>query len=171
MTVSTRHPQRQKWWWWALMAVICVVAIVPAAGTTPTEGQSDERLFAIAAQLKCQQCVGESVADSQSPSAVQFREEIGKQMAQGNTDDEILNFFADRYDQEILLTPPASGVGSLVWVVPVVALVGAGVLLVGSYQRRTRESAGREVTDEDQERVTAALRDRTQGDRTRRSGR
>lgn len=160
MTVSTRHPQRQKWWWWALMAVICVVAIVPAAGTTPTEGQSDERLFAIAAQLKCQQCVGESVADSQSPSAVQFREEIGKQMAQGNTDDEILNFFADRYDQEILLTPPSSGVGSLVWVIPVLALAGGLALLAAAYRRRKLEVATREVTDDDAERVAAALRDR-----------
>ena len=56
--MSAGRPQRQKWWWWALMGVICIAAIVPAATTTPTEGQSEERLFAISAQLKCQQCVG-----------------------------------------------------------------------------------------------------------------
>ena len=158
--MSTRHPQRQKWWWWALMGMICVVAIVPAASTTPTEGQSDERLFAIAAQLKCQQCVGESVADSQSPSAVQFREEIAKQMAQGRTDDEIVNFFADRYDQEILLTPPSSGVGALVWVLPVVAIAIGLVLLGAAYRRRKLEVAAREVTDDDAARVAAALHER-----------
>ncbi len=159
---TARHPQRQKWWWWALMGVTCVAGIVMAGSGAPTDGQSQERLFAIASQLKCQQCVGESVADSQSPSAVQFREAIAEQMAKGSTDDEILNFFADRYDQEILLTPPASGVGSLVWVVPVVALVGAGILLAGSYRRRNSEAAGREVTDDDEARVAAALRDRSQ---------
>lgn len=157
---AARHPQRQKWWWWALMALICVVAIVPAATGTPTEGQSEDRLFALSAQLKCQQCVGESVADSQSPSAVQFREEIASQMAQGRTDDEILNFFAERYDQEILLTPPSSGVGALVWIVPVVALGGALVLLAGAYRRRSLEAASREVTEDDAERVAAALRER-----------
>jgi cytochrome c-type biogenesis protein CcmH len=158
--MTTRHPQRQKWWWWALMGVICVAAIVPFASTTPTEGQSDERLFAIASQLKCQQCIGESVADSQSPSAVQFREEIAKQMAQGSTDDEILNFFADRYEQEILLTPPSSGVGSLVWVLPVVAVAVGLVLLAAAFRRRKLEAASREVTDEDAQRVAAALRER-----------
>ena len=152
------------------MGVVCAAGIVVAGPGAPTDGQSQERLFSIASQLKCQQCVGESVADSQSPSAVQFREAIAEQMAKGSTDDEILNFFADRYDQEILLTPPASGVGSLVWVVPVVALVGAGVLLVGSYQRRTRESAGRDVTDKDEERVAAALRDRARANRTEEDG-
>ncbi len=158
--MTARHPQRQKWWWWALMGLICVVAIVPAATTTPTEGQSDERLFSISSQLKCTQCVGESVADSQSPSAVQFREEIAAQMAQGRTDDEILNFFAERYDQEVLLTPPSSGVGALVWVIPVVAVAGGLVLLAAAYRRRTAEVAQREVTDEDADRVAAALRER-----------
>lgn len=158
--MTRARAQRQKWWWWALMAVICVVAIVPAASTTPSAGQSEERLFALAAQLKCQQCVGESVADSQSPSAVQFREEIAEQMAQGRTDDEILNFFVDRYDREILLTPPSSGLGGLIWVLPVVALAGALVLLAAAYRRRTLEVAGREVTDADAERVAAALRER-----------
>lgn len=158
--MSTRHPQRQKWWWWALMALICIVAIVPVATSTPTEGQSDERLFALSAQLKCQQCVGESVADSQSPSAVQFREEIADQMAQGRTDDEILNFFAERYDQEILLTPPSSGLGSLVWILPVVAVAGGLVLLAAAYRRRRFEVASREVTDADVERVQAAMRER-----------
>lgn len=160
--MARTRPQRQKWWWWALMGAICVVAIVPAATAPPTEGQSQERLFAISSQLKCQQCVGESVADSQSPSAVQFREEVADQMAQGRTDDEIISFFVERYEQEILLTPPSSGVGSLVWIVPVVAAAGALILLVGAFRRRSVESATREVTDEDAARVAAALRERSE---------
>ena len=122
------------------MAVICIVAIVPAATTTPTEGRARSGCSPCPSQLKCQQCVGESVADSQSPSAVQFREEIAEQMAQGRTDDEILNFFAERYDQEILLTPPSSGVG-------VAGLdrsrwspwPAACVVLAGAYRRRRTE--------------------------------
>jgi len=158
--MSARRPRRQKWWLWALMGVICVAAIAPASTTTPTEGQSEERLFSISAQLKCQQCVGESVADSQSPSAVQFREEISEQMAQGRTDAEIINFFAERYEQEILLTPPSSGVGSLVWIVPVVAIAGGLLVLAGAYRRRRTEIASREVTDADADRVAAAMRAR-----------
>lgn len=158
--MSAARPQRQKWWWWALMGVIVVVAIVPVSTTTPTEGVSDDRLFAIAMRLKCQQCVGESAADSQSPSAVQFREEISQQMAQGRTDDEILNFFAARFGQEVLLTPPSSGFGALVWVVPVVGVAVGIVLLTAAFRRRKVEVASREVTDEDADRVAAALRER-----------
>lgn len=158
MSSSTRA-YRQRWWWWALMGVICVVAIVPARQGPPTEGQSDERLFALASQLKCQQCVGESVADSQSPSAIQFREEIRSQMAQGRTDDEILDYFSrpERFDQQVLLTPPSSGIGSLVWILPVLVAAGAVALLAATFRRWRTESTRAPLTDADRARVEAAL--------------
>ena len=154
-----RHPQRQKWWWWALMGVIAVGFIASSASRPPTEGTSDERLFALAAQLKCQQCVGESVAQSQSPGAVQFREEIASQMARGRTDDEILSLFADAYPG-VLLNPPSTGVGALVWVVPVV-VAALGVLALALTFRRWRgERSTGEVSEADAARVAAALAER-----------
>lgn len=147
---------RQLWWWWTLMGVIAVGAVVAGAGTTPTEGISDDRLFALSAQLKCQQCVGESVADSQSPSAVQFRQEVSEQMARGRSDAEILNFFVERYGQQVLLTPPSTGFASLVWIVPVVGLAAAVLLLVGTFRRWQGRESGPELTDEDLDRVRAA---------------
>lgn len=152
--------QRQRWWWWALMGVAAVALLMGAARTTPTSGVSDERLFQIAGQLKCQQCVSESVAGSQSPSAVKFREEISSLMAQGRTDDEILNHFVRNFGPEVLLTPPSSGIGGLVWVLPVVVAAGAGLLLAGTFRRWRADAPARHVTAEDLERVAAARRSR-----------
>jgi cytochrome c-type biogenesis protein CcmH len=145
------------------MGIVAIGALVVGAGSPPTEGISDDRLFALSAQLKCQQCVGESVADSQSPSAIQFREEISAQMARGNTDAEILNYFVERYGRDVLLTPPSTGIGSLVWIVPVVGLAGAVLLLVGSFRRWRTTSGTPEVTDEDVDRVRAAQQVRRGG--------
>ena len=152
-----RHGSRQRWWWWAVMGVIVVVAIVLGAGSAPKTGDSDERLFSIAARLKCLQCVGESVASSQSSYAVQFRDEIRKQMRQGGTDDEILNFFADSYGQEVLLTPPSSGIGGLVWVVPVVVVAGAVLVLAGTFRRWRAEREDLHASDDDIALVVRAL--------------
>lgn len=155
---------RQQWWWWALMGLAALALLVTAGTATPTEGTSDDRLFAIASRLKCQQCVGESVAGSQSPSAVQFRGEIASQMGEGRTDDEILNFFAARYGDEVLLTPPSSGFGGLVWVLPVVAVAAAGLMLVGTFRRWRSEQPTRHADEADLERVAAARRALHDGD-------
>lgn len=161
----TRRTHRQRWWWWAILLAAVVSILVAFAGSAPTSGVSDQRLFALAGQLKCQQCVGESVAGSQSPSAVQFREEISSQMAAGRTDDEILSFFSDRYGREVLLTPPSSGVGGLVWVVPVVA-VAAALLGIASTFRRWRATApARSASADDEDRVAAELRRRAESGR------
>ncbi len=157
--MTTRHPQRQKWGWWALMGVILVVFLFSAAGTSPTKGTSDDRLFAIAAQIKCVQCVGESVAGSAAPIAVQFRSEISSQMKQGRTNDEILNFFADRYEG-VLLTPPSSGVGSLVWVIPVIAVAAAALLLADSLWVRRSLGPAQQPSSEDESLVQVALKQR-----------
>lgn len=157
------RPQRQHWWWWALMGLVAVVLLVTSAGGPPTEGVSDDRLFSIAERIKCTVCVGESVGGSSAPIAVQFREEIANQMAAGRTDDEILNFFSDSYGRDILLTPPSSGVGALVWIVPVVVLAGAVLLLASTFGRWRGERADRAATDADQQIVDAALDARRDG--------
>lgn len=148
--------QRQRPWWWLLMAVIVGTVLVTSASRPPTEGVSDDRLFHIASQLKCVQCVGESVAGSSSPIAVQFREEIRDQMGAGRTDDEILDYFASHYD-DVLLRPPATGIGSLVWVLPVVVIAAATAGLVVAMRRWTDRSPDRAVTEEDEQLVAAAL--------------
>jgi cytochrome c-type biogenesis protein CcmH len=156
-----RHWVRQRWWAWGLMALVVVLAVGSGARTAPTDGVSEERVYALAVQLKCLQCVGESVAASQAQFAVKFRDEIRAQMRQGRTDDEILNFFADRYGREVLLRPPATGVAGLIWIIPVVAAAAAMVGLVLVFRRWRHESE--ETTPasaEDAALVDAALRRR-----------
>jgi cytochrome c-type biogenesis protein CcmH len=147
----------RKWAWLAL-AVAAVVVLVAGARRDPTEGSSNDRMYAIAAQMKCMQCVGESVANSQAPLAIQMRAEIIRQMRAGQTDDEIFNYFADRYGQQVLLNPSGSGFASLVWIVPVVVialgLLGVGVAMT---RRRRDPSSGKvQVSAQDRDLVARA---------------
>lgn len=151
--------QRQRIWWWLLMGVVVLTVLVTSASRPPTEGVSDDRLFHLASQLKCVQCVGESVAGSSSPIAVQFRTEIREQMGAGRTDDEILDYFASHYE-DVLLTPPATGIGSLVWVIPVVG-IAAAILGLGLAMRRwSTLEPQRQSTEADRLLVEAALQNR-----------
>lgn len=142
------------------MGVVVVVAAVLSSGSTPRTGTSDTRLFALAGKLECLQCVGENVASSQAPLAVQSRQEIRTQMRKGATDDEILNYFAARYGKEILLTPPKSGLGSVVWMLPVLVLAGAVMLLVRAFQRWRLADDAPAASAEDRDLVAGALADR-----------
>ena len=139
------------------MLVVVVVSVVLSTDTSPRPARATSACSRSGSQLKCLQCVGESVAGSQAPLAVQFRDEIRSQMRAGKTDDEILNYFADRYGQDVLLNPPTTGFGAAVWILPVVVVAGALVGLWLTFRRwrsdRTDEHAT--VDDEQQRRRRA----------------
>jgi len=109
------------------LLVIAAVGLVRTANSGPST--ATERSDAVAASLRCPTCEGLSVEDSTSPMAGSMREIIDDKIADGESDEQIRQYFVDRYSDWVLLNPPASGGGWLIWVVPL--LVGvAGIVIV-----------------------------------------
>ena len=120
---------------YVLLAVVATVAL--AVGTLD-EGEArttEERVLDVASTVRCPQCASQSAADSDTAAAQAVRREIAERIDDGQSDDEIRDYFASSFGEEILLTPPRSGIGSLVWIVPVVALVAGGAGLTLAFRR------------------------------------
>jgi cytochrome c-type biogenesis protein CcmH/NrfF len=56
----------------------------------------------------------------------------------GDTDAQIESSLESRYGQSILLLPPARGLASLIWVVPIVLGIGALTVIGVLFWRRSR---------------------------------
>ena len=95
----------------------------PALPYDEAEAQAIDR------QIMCPVCPAESIDQAQVPIARQMRQMVRDQLAQGASQKEILEFFAQRYGADILASPPKSGFNLLAWVLPVVGMTAA--LLVG----------------------------------------
>jgi cytochrome c-type biogenesis protein CcmH len=117
------------------MAIVALGVLVLAGGTPDNQRSDESRAQTLGAQLKCLQCAGESVAASQAPLAQQFRNEIDRQLDQGATDPQILDWFVDRYGEEVLLDPPTSGLSAFIWVLPALAVLAAVVGLWFAFGR------------------------------------
>jgi cytochrome c-type biogenesis protein CcmH len=113
------------------MAVAVVAALAIGTIDQRDDRTTEERMQDVASTIRCPQCRSQSAADSDASTAQAVRVEIAERIEEGQSDDQIRDYFASTYGEEILLTPPASGVGALVWIVPVVAVVlgGGGLLL------------------------------------------
>ena len=120
-----------RWLSWVLMAIVAVAVLVIAA--TGDQGpQSDgERVSELAATIRCPQCRGQSVAESNVTVARQIRADIAERVDRGETDEQIQQAYVDIFkDESILLTPSGEGFSSLVWIVPVIA-AALGTLALG----------------------------------------
>jgi len=140
----------------ALVAVIVTALVIGGAGRDRGPRSPAARTTAIAEDLRCPVCQGLSVADSHTPTAEAIKEDIRRRVDAGEGDGEIRASYVARYGEWILLRPETSGVGALVWVLPVGALLlGLGGLAFAF--RRWRREPGRVATDEDRALVEAAL--------------
>lgn len=87
-------------------------------------------------QLKCVVCEGQALADSDATFAREMREEVRRRAAQGDSSTAILDYFAGRYGQQILLTPPMRGTTLPLWLAPFVLLLLGALLLKQMVRRR-----------------------------------
>lgn len=110
--------------WWLFIAV--AFCALPLLAATPEQDARAQRLFG---QLRCVICEGQSLADSHASLAIQMREHVRDDIAAGKSDDEILATFVERYGNDVLMAPPFSGGGLVVWFLPAILLaIGGGVL-------------------------------------------
>ncbi len=123
-----------------VMLLLILPAVASAA--TPDEQLSPEAL-SIANSLNCPVCQGESVRDSNSQLSHDIRQLIQQKLDQGQTRQQIMDYFVSRYGVTILRQPPKQGFSLALWWIPVVAIVAGGLILAGFVtQRRRAELAG-----------------------------
>ena len=149
---------RRKVSWLAALTIFVGALVVAAVGETGPSTQS-EQVYEIAATLKCPQCAGQTVAESDTAISREIRAEISDGLAAGMSPDEIRADIAGGYEVEIRLDPSSSGVTGVVWMLPVVVAVLGTAGLVFAFRRWSGQGT-LPATDEDRAVVEAALAER-----------
>ena len=123
-------------------------AQTPVPPQTPQQplGYDEAEAYAIDGMLMCPVCPAETIDQAQVPLARQMRQIVREKLAQGQTRQEILDFFAQRYGQAVIAAPPKSGFNLVAWVFPVVAVLAALTAGVFALRSMTRPRDGLTVS-------------------------
>ncbi|MGI9533378.1 MAG: cytochrome c-type biogenesis protein [Thermodesulfobacteriota bacterium] len=90
----------------------------------------EKNVSIISNELMCPVCRGQTVAESNSSLANDFREIIRKKLEAGESKEEILNYFIGRYGESVLASPPARGIRLIVWIAPLLAIIIGFFILI-----------------------------------------
>ena len=86
---------------------------------------------------------------SRASAAESIRTQVARDVAAGKlSDDQIIAGIARTFNAQVLLVPRATGLDSLVWVLPIAALVCSVVGLAMAFRRWKRQNMG-DATDQD----------------------
>lgn len=141
--------------------VFCLALSFSSAGFSEAliEDPIERKMLDIAIKLRCTVCQNQPVSESNSGLAIDMRNLITEKLKEGKEEPEIVKFFVDRYGDYVLLKPPQSGNGLLLWVMPPILLLFSVVLAVVLMKSRDDKQAAIEfpaLSDEDKQRVRRA---------------
>ena len=102
----------------------------------------EDQIADISGELMCPVCEGQSVAESNAQLARDMRAIIKTKLLEGNTKEEIIDYFISSYGETILASPPPRGFSAILWLLPVLSvLIGAAIILrtIRSYRVEEKE--------------------------------
>jgi cytochrome c-type biogenesis protein CcmH/NrfF len=130
-----------------LVALVALLLALPtfAQGSGPIPALANQQLENPAQEaeatrvmhgLRCIQCQGQSIADSDAPMAATMRAEVRQQIANGKQPDDIREWMIQRYGEWVSFEPEMHGAGLLLWATPIVILLLGAWLARGLFRRR-----------------------------------
>ncbi len=131
----------------APMAPALPDSVVVPDSAEVTGARLDELTARVASQLRCPVCRNQSVLESSSTLAREMQAEIKRRLALGHSPEEVRAYFVSRYGDWVLLKPKAEGLNLVVYLFPVVAVLGGGFLVWRLLSRWTGREEG--AADED----------------------
>lgn len=110
-----------------LLLLLTFWAFAPAGFAAEIYDEAFEnRVREISHKLRCPTCQAMSVKESEAGLSNNMKAMIRQQLKEGKSEEEILQYFVDRYGEWILRNPKKSGFNLLLWLTPGVILVLAG---------------------------------------------
>jgi cytochrome c-type biogenesis protein CcmH len=120
----------------APVLIVWVLLVAAASGAS-----LDDQVYAIARQLMCPVCAGQTVAESDSSLAREMKDIIRQKLQAGEHSDQILRYFVGQFGESVLAEPRPGGVSLILYAAPPLALI-VGLVIAIVFIRRSRARAG-----------------------------
>lgn len=127
-----------------IISAFTIGAFAQGSGPTPEfanrqlENPSEEKAATqVMHSLRCIQCQGQSIADSDAPMAATMRAEVRQQIAAGQKPEAIREWMIQRYGEWVSFEPDMKGSGLLLWLAPLILLAIAFFFARGLFRRKS----------------------------------
>ncbi len=129
----------------SVLSMIASILLVSLAVACVTEDDltSDQRVHQLSQQLMCPVCDGQTLDQSQAQLSEDMKAVIRDRIEAGDTNEEIREYFVERYGEIVLASPDASGFNMIAWIMPAVIFIGGSLLVAHAFinMRRRRRTA------------------------------
>lgn len=148
-----------------------LLAVLLALGSAPVVASIDvyefenpgqeQRYRALVEELRCPKCQNQNLAGSDALVARDLKDRTYRLLREGKSDTEIRQHMIERYGDFITYRPPLRAGTLLLWVGPLLLLLGVAVVLVWRVRRPAASAAP--LSEAEQRRLRELLDDKNSG--------
>jgi cytochrome c-type biogenesis protein CcmH len=139
-----------------LLAATAAWTLAKEAAPAAADPVLEQRVTALASELRCLVCQNQTIADSNAPLAEDLRNQVREKMRQGASDSEIVDYMVARYGDFVLYRPPLKLTTVLLWFGPLLLLAGGFVVMLRRVLRR-RPAQDLQMTESERKRALELL--------------
>ena len=127
-----------------LIAALPQLSVAQGSGPTPelanrqlADPAEEKAATQVMHALRCIQCQGQSIADSDAPMAATMRAEVRQQIGEGKKPDAIRQWMIERYGEWVSFEPDMKGTGLVLWAAPLLLLLLGLFMARGLFRRKS----------------------------------
>ena len=130
-----------------LMLIFCwPLALSAVQDIYQFDSVADEQRFReLLVQLRCPKCQNQAISDSDAPIAQDMRQQVAEMIRAGRSDEEIVDYFVQRYGDFVSYHPPLTPQTMILWLAPLMAMTGGLLLVVLQIRRARRIARGEDI--------------------------
>ena len=144
-----------------LLAAAFLFAAFPAFAVNPDEVLADPaleaRARALSAELRCMVCQNQSIDDSNAELAKDLRVLVRERLANGDSDEAVIDYVVSRYGEFVLLKPRFETKTLILWGMPATLLLVGAITLVVAARRRGTQAKGTPLSEDEKEKLKKLL--------------
>ena len=114
----------------------CQASIGQSAKPLAEDPVLEKKVNEVSNELRCLVCQNQTIADSNAELAVDLKNQVRKQISEGRSKDEILQYMVARYGDFVLYSPPLKASTWALWIGPFILLIVALLLLIWKIRQR-----------------------------------
>jgi cytochrome c-type biogenesis protein CcmH len=124
--------------------VLCLAALalllLGAASVAADNGVTDDQVNEVSKDIFCPVCENVPLDVCPTQACADWRAVVREQLEQGRSKEDIIDDFARQYGEQVRAKPATTGFSLLVWLMPVVAVLG-GAVYFSRYLRSLKQPA------------------------------
>lgn len=112
-------------------------ALAVEAPSVAADPLLEKRVLSLSEQLRCLVCQNQTIAESHADLAIDLKNQVREQLGQGRSEQQVVDYMVQRYGDFVMYRPPFKAITWLLWLGPLLLLLGGIATLVLQLRRRS----------------------------------